>query len=580
MTLMLPLTGGRRIRQRYSGYSKAVAVILLQDWGTMKQDCQNNERLLASIHYKLRNLRSLINHAQEAEADTQMVVNSLRDTYKFPESYLLDKNIDINLNHIRDIVSKSDDIYIREFTITALKLKAAVILVENMTDQEAISQGILSQLLSPTLGETCTDANQLFDCIRASLTASAVNVENEMAVIIKRLLSGDTVLFVDTNAAAVIITTRKLETRAIAEPVSEPTIRGPKDAFTEDLKVNITLLRRRLVNPNFIVKKMAIGVRSEVGVVLVYFRGITNPDLVYQAEQRLKKLNVDLVGSTGIIENLISDHPFSPFPTIYTTERPDKVVAGMMDGKFAILVDGSPFVLVAPTTIADFMQAGDDYYENWVVSSLVRVTRYFSAFFTMVTPALYVAITTFHPGLIPTPLTLTIATARLGIPFPALVEALFMETVLEILQEAGVRMPKTIGPAVSIVGGLVLGDAAVRAGLVSAPMVVVISFTAIVSFAVGNYRIALPLRFFRVSLMVAASVLGMFGVVMGLVAIVVHLSMLESFGEPYLAPFTPRNSARLSDLKDSIIVAPPVAMKTRPAYLEPGDSEKTGDNNG
>ena len=543
----------------------------------MKQDCQKNESLLAGIQVKLRNLRSLINHAQQAESDTQTIVNSLRDRYKFPESYLLDANIDINLNHIRDIVSQSDDIYIREFTITALGLRAAIVFVEDMTDHKTISQTILGQLLSPTLGETCTDTNQLFECMRASLTASAVSGVTEMAAIIKRLLSGDTVLFVDTNAAAMIITTRKLEARAIAEPVSEPTIRGPKDAFTEDSKVNITLLRRRLINPNFIVKKMAIGVRSEVSVVLVYFRGIANPDLVSQVEQRLKKLKVDIVGSAGMIENLINDHPFSPFPTIYATERPDKVVASMMDGKFAILVDGSPFVLIAPTTFGDFMQAGDDYYENWIVSSLLRLTRYFSAFFAMTTPAIYVAMITFHPGLVPTPLTLTIATARLGVPFPAFMEALLMEILLETLQEAGIRMPKTIGPAVSIVGGLVLGDAAVRAGLVSAPMVVVISFTAIVSFAVGNYGMALPLRFFRVLLMIAASGLGMFGVVMGLIGIVIHLSMLESFGEPYLAPFTPKNSARLSDLKDSIFVAPPLAMKKRPAYLEPSDSEKLGD---
>lgn len=546
----------------------------------MKRDCQGKESLFADIQYKLRNFRALIKHAREAEEDTQVIVNSLRETYKFPESYLLDKDIDINLEHIREILSPSDDINIREFKITVLGLRAAIVFVEGMTDGESISQNILSQLLSPTLSEKCIETSQLMECIRASLTASAVNVTTDMAEIIKRLLSGDTVLFVDINAAAVIITTRKLETRAITEPLSEPTIRGPRDAFTESLTVNITLLRRRLVNPNFIVKKMAIGVRSEINVALIYFRGITNPNLVYQAEQRLKKLKVDILGSAGLVENLIDDHPFSPFPTLYATERPDKISAGMMDGKIAIMVDGTPFVILVPTTIGDYMQAGDDYYENWAVSSLLRITRYFAAFFTMVTPALYVAMTTYHPGLIPTPLTLTIAAARMGIPFPALMEALFMEIVLEVLQEAGVRMPKTIGPAVSIVGGLVLGDAAVRAGLISAPMVVVIAFTAIVSFAVGNYRISLPLRFFRVPLMFAASFLGMFGVVMGLVAIVAHLSMLESFGEPYLTPFTPKNSSRLSDLKDSIFVAPPVAMKTRPAYLEPGDSEKLGDNNG
>ncbi len=546
----------------------------------MKRDCQDRESLFANIQYKLRNLRSLINHAQEAESDTQVIVNSLRDTYKFPESYLLDNDIDANLKHIREIVNPSDDIYVREFTITALGLRAAIVFVEDMIDGESISQNILSQLQSPMLSENCIETSQLMKCLRSSLTAATVNVSTDMAEIIKRLLSGETVLFVDTNAAAVIISTRKLENKAISEPAGETSIRGSRVAFTESLGVNITLLRRHLVNPNFIVKKMAIGVRCEVNVALVYFRGIANPNLVYQAEQRLKRLKVDVIGSAGLVENLINDHPFSPFPTIYATERPDKILAGMLEGRIAIMIDGTPFALLAPATFGDFMQAGDDYYDNWMVGSLLRLTRYLAAFFAIVTPALYVATTTFHPGLIPTPLTLTIAAARQGIPFPALVEALVMEIILEILQEAGVRMPKTIGPAVSIVGGLVLGDAAVRAGLISAPIVVVISFTAIVSFAVGNYRISLPLRFFRVPLMMAASVLGIFGVVMGLVAIIVHLSMLESFGEPYLAPFTPKNSFRLSDLKDSIVVAPPVAMKTRPGYLEPGDSEKLGDKNG
>lgn len=546
----------------------------------MKEDCGDKGNRFADMEYKLRNLRSLITHAQDAQSDMQVIVNSLRERYQFPESYLLDTDITVNLKQIREIVSPSDDITIREFTITALGLRAAIVFVEYMTDEESISQNILSQLMLPAVGENCTDTSQLMECIRSSLTASAVYETTDMAEIIKRLLSGDTVLFVDTNASALVITTRKLETRPISQPLNEPTIRGPQDAFTESLGVNITLLRRRLVNPNFIVKKLAIGVRSENTVALLYFRGITNPNLVYQAEERLNKLTVDIVGSTGLVENLIEGHPFSPFPTLLATERPDKVMAALMDGKIAIMVDGSPYVILAPTTLGDFMQAGDDYYENWMVSSLLRATRYFAAFFAMVTPALYVAITTFHPGLLPTPLILTIAAARIGVPFPALVEAILMEIILEILQEAGVRMPKTIGPAVSIVGGLVLGDAAVRAGLVSAPIVVVISFTAIVSFAIGNYRLSLPLRFFRVPLMLAASVLGMFGVVMGLVAIIVHLSMLESFGEPYLAPFAAKNSLRLRDWKDSIVVAPPVAMTTRPAYLEPGDSEKLGDKNG
>lgn len=544
----------------------------------MKQHAENS--LLANINIKLRNLRSLINHAQEIESDSQIIIDNLRDTYKNPGSYLLDTDIELNLNRIREVVSPSNDIVIREFTICPLGVKAALIFVEGMSDRERISQDILAQLISPIQATTCRTEDSDLGSIRKRLTTASLETETEMERIIQRILSGATILFVDNNAAALSIDNRKLESRQVSEPISETTIRGPRDGFTEDLNVNISLLRRRLTNPNFIVKKFKVGERSKLSVAVVYFRGITNPSIASQVQQRIQSIKVDVLGSAAMVENLIDDHPFSPFPTIYATERPDKIIAGMMDGKAAIIVDGSPFVLLAPATLNDYMQAGDDYYENWIVTSLLRLTRYISAFFAMVTPALYVAITTFHPGLIPTPLTLTIAMARLGVPFPAFMEALLMEFLLETLQEAGVRMPKTIGPAVSIVGGLVLGDAAVRAGLVSAPMVVVISFTAIVSFAVGNYRISLPLRFFRVPLMIAASILGMFGVVMGLLAIGIHLSKLESFGEPYLAPLTPKNSSRLSDLKDSLFVAPPLAMKTRPKYLEPGDSKKLRNSEG
>lgn len=495
--------------------------------------------------------------------------------YVNPQSYKIDINLKSNISHLQEIFADSNDVHIREFLITPLNIRATLVFVESMADQVIINEHILEKLtLSPVSG--CANSERECNVLRylqdTLLTAASVTEVVKFEDFVKRVLSGDTALFVDGIATVLVVATRKVESRAISEPESEKDIRAPRDGFTEELSVNITLLRRRLINPNLVVKKLVVGVRSDTAVAVVYFRGIVDPELVNEVEKRLQDLKID-TAAIGI-QGLIEDHPYSPFPTMLATERPDKFVAALADGKVGIVVDGTPFCLVVPTTLSDFFQAGDDYSEKWLSAAIIRFTRYVAAFMTLTMPAIYIAITSFHPAFLPTPLTLTLAEAREGVPFPAVVESLLMISMLEIMQEANIRIPKSIGPAVSIVGGLVLGDAAVKAGLVSPAMVIVTSITAISSFNVVNYRMNLPLRLLRVPLMAIATVFGMYGVVMGLLAIITHLSILESFGEPYLAPFVPKNCANLKDLKDTVFVAPPASMKQRPAYLEPQDKRR------
>lgn len=536
-------------------------------------ECTQAKRVAA----KLRNLRSLITHAREIEQDTEVIARILKEQSVDTQAYLINESLEVNLTHIREILAGSNDFHIRQFVITPLNCKAALIYLEGMTDEEMINTHVIEKLtLPPVTGMTVSaqQDNPLEYLKDTLLTAASITEAADMDVAVKRLISGDTMLMVDGVASVIIVASRKMEFRAISEPETESNIHAPRDSFTESLRVNITLLRRRLKNPNLVVKRANIGIRSETDVAIIYYRGIVNLKLVHEVEQRLKKINIDAVLGTGIIRGLIEDHPYSPFPTMLTTERPDKFAAGLVEGKVGIIIDGAPFCLLAPVTLVDFLQTSDDYNEKWMAGTVFRLLRYISAFLSIATPAIYVAITTFHPGLIPTPLAITIAVSRLGIPFPALVEALLMEVLLEILQEAGIRLPKTIGPAVSIVGGLVIGEATVRAGLISAPMVIITAVTAIASFNIANYRLNLVMRLLRIPLMILGSIFGMFGVMVGLLAIAIHLSTLESFGEPYLAPLVPKNVKNLTDLKDSVIVAPPFLMKERPAYLEPEDSKR------
>lgn len=522
---------------------------------------------------KLRELKSSIAHARQVESDMEAITRSLKERSMDPGIYQLTDSLDTNVAHLEEIFADSNDIHIRELFIMPLKRKAVIVFVESMTDQAIINGHIMQKLsMPPTTVLSNPIPQPTYEYLKNTLlTAASVTAAYEMDAATKRVLSGDTALFVDGLSTVLIIATRKVDSRAVSDPQVESDITGPRDGFTEELRVNITLVRRRIKNPNLVVKRVTIGQRSETDVGIIYFRGIVNMKLVQEVEQRLKDLNIDDPNVSGM-KGLLTDHPFSPFPTILTTERPDKFTAALLMGKVGIIVDGTPYCLIIPAMFSDFFQANDDYSENWLIGTLTRISRYINAFLGLSFPALYVAIISFHPAFLPTPLALLIGATREGLPFPTFIETLIMVIILEIMQEAGIRLPKNVGSAVSIVGGLVIGDAAVRAGLVSPPIVIVTSFTAIASFTIVHHNMGLPLRLLRFMLMILGASFGMFGVTMGLLAIAVHLATLESFGEPYLATLAPRNFAALRDVKATAIILPPNTMDKRPAYLETEDS--------
>ncbi len=340
-------------------------------------------------------------------------------------------------------------------------------------------------------------------------------------------------------------------------------IRGPRDSFVEAINPNLMLIRRRLRDPSLVFERIQIGNRGQNDVVIAYIKDIANEDLVLEVRKRLKKVDLDVILDSGYIEQLIEDDWWSPFNTIQDTERPDEVVAGLTEGRVAILVDNSPFALLAPTTFNTQMMSPEDYYVRWPAANFVRLIRFIASFVSFVTPSLYIALISFHPEMIPTQLALSVAASREGLPFPSFIEALIMELSLELLREAGIRLPGPIGQTIGIVGGLVIGEAAVNAGIVSPIMVIVVAMTAIAGFIIPTYTLSFGLRIARFFLMIAASFFGLYGLTLGLLIILGHLATLTSFGVSYLSPWAPLN---LKDLRDSVIRFPWHSLKQRPRY--------------
>jgi spore germination protein KA len=374
---------------------------------------------------------------------------------------------------------------------------------------------------------------------------------------------------VDGCTAGIVIKAQDWPKRSVVEPVAENVVRGPRQGFTEEMGANISLLRRKIKSTKLKTKYLEIGKQTSTSVAVVFVEGLAAPNLVAEVFRRLETIQIDGVLESAYIEELIRDSPNSPLPTIGSTERPDTVAARLLEGRVAIVVDGTPFVLTVPSLFIEGFQASEDYYSRPYFASFVRFIRFIAFTITLLAPGLYVALESFQPELVPTPLLLTMAAAVEGTPFPAVVEALLMVVIFELLREGGIRLPVTIGPALSIVGALIIGDAAVKAGLIGAPMVIVIAITAVSSFLVVSHTDAVTLL--RFALVIMAGFLGIYGIGVGLIAILFHLCSLRSFGLTYLSPIDPIS---WSHLKDTFIRAPMRFLVIRKPVIREIDPER------
>lgn len=474
------------------------------------------------------------------------------------EEEAIQKDLSRNIEMAKKIFSDCSDMVYRDVQV-AQGQKAFLFYIEGIVDSKEIESEMLKPIIIGFVENEDKDYIQSPEDTRVSLLQSTK--ATTWGDIITAIINASVVLLMDGSAEAHIFNVRGGERRGVEEPQTESVIRGPREGFTETIRVNTALIRFKLKTPKLKMVSFVIGEETKTDVVLSYMDGLADPKQIRDVTKRLKGIKIDGILESGYIEELIEDHPFSPFPQVQYTERPDTVAAQLLEGSFAILVDGTPFVLVGPVSLWQLMQASEDYYERFFISNFVRLLRYIFVLIAIFLPGLYIAVTTYHQDMLPSTLILSIAAAREAIPFPALVEALMMEIAFEALREAGIRLPKTVGQAVSILGALVIGQAAVEAGIVSAPMVIVVSLTGIASFTIPRFNLAITVRLLRFPLMIMAGALGLFGIVIASMWILVHLSQLTSFGVPYLKGISPFYK---NDQKDILVRAPWWGMIHRP----------------
>lgn len=361
--------------------------------------------------------------------------------------------------------------------------------------------------------------------------------------------------------------------RQITEPENEKTLRGSKEGFIEDIWNNIATIRKTLPDPDLKVELFQVGRRSKTSLGLVYMESLADDKLVQKVKERIKKINIDGVLANGYVEAFIEDNPYSPFPQTQGTEKPDKVAAALLEGRIAILLDRTPLALLVPAQFIQFFQAPEDYFERTYMGTYIRVLRTIAFIVTTTAAPAYIALTSFHPELVPSDLLLNIARLRKQVQFPPIVEALLMEFVIESLREAGLRLPTAISTTLGVVGGIILGDAAVNSNLVSGAMIIVITITIICNFVIPNYSMSLVIRLLRLILIIAAATFGAFGITLVWLMIIIHLCSLESFGLPYFSPLGP---ARFKDMKDVFVRVPVQAMKQRPDSIPVKDKQRVG----
>lgn len=485
----------------------------------------------------------------------------------------LSHDLKINLDLVKTALGIGSDIAVREFAFgNQGGMKAAIIFLKGMTDKKIVNESIIRPLMVD-IRSICqdelvqeTDIDKIEDTM---LSAGDVEKVTSIDDLVDGCMNGRTILLINGSNQALLINAQAWETRGVEEPKTESVVRGPREGFTESLLTNITLLRRKIKNANFSSEEMVIGKQTRTRVGIVYLKAIVNPKLIEEIKRRLKRIDTDAILESGYIEQFIEDAPFSIFATIANSEKPDIVASKLLEGRAAILVDGTPFVLTVPMLFVESFQIAEDYYSRPYFTSLIRMLRFISFTVSILAPATYVALTTFHQELVPTPLLLTMAAAREGTPFPAAMEAGIMMIIFEILREAGVRLPRNVGQAISIVGALVIGEAAVSAGLIGAPMVIVVAITAVASFVVPAQTDSVSIL--RIILLILAGFMGGIGILAGLIGLFIHLASLRSFGTPYLSPVAPLT---FRDLKDVFIRAPLWSMFTRPRTIGWHDPER------
>ena len=471
------------------------------------------------------------------------------------------------LEEIFDVPTNMDFIF-RDFKIPCLNLDALLIYIDGMTDRNVQNFAVLQplMLLSPKEVSTKDPTEILYQKL---VPEHQITKNNILADLLNGILDGSSILLIDKSNEFLIIETKGWEHRPVEKPGNEQVVRGPQESFTETFRVNTASVRRYIKDPKLITEIFRVGRRSRTLLGIMYIKDIANPKLVDEVRYRIQSVAdvTDYISETGALEEFLEDHPRSLIPQMLSTERPDRFAAHLREGYVGVVMQNSPFSLVIPTTFAIFLHAAEDYYLRWPFGNFLRLIRAASIFIALLLPAIYIAVVNYHQEMIPTDLLLAMTAARESVPFPAIVEILFMEFSFELIREAGIRIPGLIGPTIGIVGALILGQAAVAASIVSPILIIVVAITALGSFVVPNYNASFTVRLLRFAFTLLGSILGFFGVAFGLFMMALHAATLSSFGVPFLSPIAPYRAKSA----DRIIRPEVFKQRFRPWFLRPLD---------
>ena len=490
-----------------------------------------------------------------------------------PISRELSKNIEV----LDSLFSDWGDLVKKEFVLEREdgNLGMYILYIDGLTDNEMVERTITRPLLyewrkAAKSGEDKTEGTSLcseWEKIFHYETEAVDLVEKDtMMDAIGCMLNGDTAIFIDGEEKALVLSTKRFPTRSVGEPQKEAGLKGPRDSFTENFRTNTALLRRRIKDPKMKAKQGYLGQRSRTVYGLMYMEDLVYPSLLSQIEERLDSFAIDGIFDSGMLVHLLEEKWYSPFPQVQTTERPDKAASAILEGRVVLVVDNSPEVIILPTTFNTFFQAADDYYNRFAVGTFARCLRYLAAYITVLLPGLYIAITCYYPQVLPTDFLLAIVGARSDVTFPIVVEVLLMELLFELLREAGIRLPGQMGNTIGVVGGLIVGQAAVEASLVSTIVVIVVALTAIASFAIPNEEFSSTFRLLKFAMILLGAFWGLYGILLGILILQIHLASLESFGIPYMLPAVSGSIDNEVEFQDFVMRKPIFTMQDRPLY--------------
>ena len=468
------------------------------------------------------------------------------------------KNKNSDKENLDKLLAKSDDFKCVEYSNNKTNISFSLKFLTTLVDEKTVQESVLPYLLDENF-KKIEDVKQI-------IPLADVELSEDISQIEQKLFNGSVLLTIKGKENKFcFLGARKDVGRNVSLPEVEFSVIGPKESFVESLDQNLNLIRKRIPVKELIMEKLTVGTLSKTKVAILYIDGITNPENINTVRQRIQNIEFDEITDSSYIVQIISDNQNSPFPQLLDTERPDRISAILAEGKVAIFVDGSPHALIGPTTLVEFFSSFEDYYLNWILSSFFRLIRLFAVVFSVLVTPVYVATLSYHYELIPQDLMSTLVASRRAIPFPPILEALFLELTIELLREAGARLPTKVGQTIGIVGGIVIGTASVEAGLTSNILLIFIALAALASFTTPVYRIGNTIRLLRFPFLLFAELWGLLGIVVCFCFLLTHLIRLTSLGRPYLEPIYP---PRMQDLKDAFIRLSFDKQRTRPFLLD------------